>query len=140
MRQIVYDNIMELIKHNRSTVEQTQNGTRYVLHGTYGSPILCLYQDNRKIKLFVNEKLFASDSLRKPAWPFDTTYEHRQQLYQIRRALEGQTTKYQIARNFSAKSRARCGATPKQTDELQCAWFKSRKIDYAMCGNVGNSR
>ena len=140
MRQIVYDNIMELIKHNRSTVEQTQNGTRYVLHGTYGSPILCLYQDNRKMELFMNEKLFASESLKKPAWPFDQTYVQRCQLNKIKHALEGNPSTYQYAPNFSAKSRAHRGATPKQANELQVAWFKSRKIDYAMCGNVGNSR
>ena len=140
MRQIVYDNIMKLIKENRSSVRKTVYGMKYVLYGKDDYTILSLYRDSHKIKLFINGKLFASESLRKPVWPFDTTYEHRQQLYQIRRALEGQTTKYQIARNFSAKSRSRCGATPKQTDELQRAWFNSCKINYEMCSNVGYSR
>ncbi len=140
MRKIVYQNIMKLIKENHSSARQTLHGTRYVLRGEYGTTILSLYRDPYKIKLFINDVLFASESLKKRVMPFDQTYEHLQQLYKIERALKGEPTQYAIAPNFSAKCRARCGATPKQTGELHLAWSKSCKINYVMYDALGNSR
>ena len=140
MRQIVYNNILDLIKENRSSVEKTKNGTRYVLRGHRGNVILCLYQDNNKIKLFVNEQLFASESLKRKSMPFDLTYVHRHQLYRIKRALAGQPYEYGIAPNFSAKSRAHCGATPNQVSALRVAWFKSDNTNNELCSKLGNSR
>ena len=140
MRQIVYDNIMELIKENCSVTEKTKTGVKHTLYGTRGNVILSLYQNNRKIELFMNGKLFASESLKKPIMPFDQTYVQRCQLHKIKHALEGAPSIYQFAPNFSAKSRARRGATPGQVEALQVAWFKSHAINYEMCGKVGNSR
>ena len=100
------------------------------------------YFDKEKFatKLFVNEQLFASESLKRKSMPFDLTYVHRHQLYRIKRALAGQPYEYGIAPNFSAKSRAHCGATPNQVSALRVAWFKSGNTNNELCSKLGNSR
>ena len=140
MRQIVYNNIIELIKNNKKIQEKTKNGMKYNLVGARGDTILSLYQGKHKIKLFVNNTLFASASLKKKPWPFDQDYAHTKQLYSIKYTMEQHPVPLHIAPNFSAKYRARAGATPKQVDTLLVAWFKSHKTNEEMCKALGNGR
>ena len=141
MRTIVFNNIIELIYANQGhvTEQPTNNGIKYTLRGQKDIPILSIYQNARKIELFVNGELFASDSLLHRAMPFDPTYDQRQQLYKIRRALKGEDVSYKLTPNFSAKCRGKYGATPKQVDALQAAWLKAHNTNAQMCTRLGHS-
>ena len=136
MRQIVYNNIMKLIEKNHSVEQQTKNGTKYVLYGTRQTPILSLYSNNRKIELFMNDELFAS--AKTPTTLFCEQSTHFHQLSNIKDALSNQPLHY--PKNDIHGIKYSFGATPKQTNELQLAWWKSYRVNYEMCNALGNSR
>lgn len=136
MRQIVYDNIIELIKENHSTTEPTKTGTKYVLYGKDGDPILSTYSNYRKIELFINDALFAS--AKTPTTLFQKQSSHLYQLYNIEAVLSGQGPSFD--NNDTRTHKYKMGATARQTKALQIAWFKSRKMNQQLYNTIGNNR
>ncbi len=136
MRQIVYDNIIELIKNNDSVCETTNTGIKYTLYGHRKNVVLSTYSNNRKIELFIGEKLFASAN--KSVTRFSDQSADVQQLYNIERALNGMPLHYIDGAIRVVKHHH--GATPQQTRLLQNAWWKSRSVNRAMCSALGNQR
>ena len=136
MRQIVYDNIIELIKENHSATEQTKTGKKYVLYGKDGNPILSTYSNYRKIELFINDALFAS--AKTPTTLFQKHSAHLHQLYNIESVLSGQGPNFDT--NDTRTHKYKMGATSRQTNALQIAWFNSRKINQQLYNNIGNNR
>ena len=135
MRQIVYDNIMEIIKRNESWGKQMRNGVKcFLVYPNGNQVILSTYRNHRKIELFLGDKLFASC---KTPTLFNKEFAHYHQLYNIECALRGcpnttELNKWGIKRTH--------GTTPAQTAELMSAWIKSPNINHKMLCNLGNAR
>ena len=136
MRQIVYNNIIQLIKNNTSVQELTKTGIKHTLYGYRGQVILSTYNNDHKIELFIGDKLFASAKVSRTLCNDQSA--HLYQLYSIDNALCGKP----IANITKAPTtlKQNMGATPLQTQLLQNAWWKSKITNHEMCSALGNSR
>ena len=145
MRQIVYNNIMKLIKLNTVDAEKTKTGIKYVLRGKDDAEIFSLYSNTHKIELYIDNKLFAS-APRTHTTMYDQNYEHYRQLWYIKRMMDDMCGLRKMLslspyiQNHSVKHRNHFGATPTQTKALQKAWYKSWVVNHEMCGALGHSR
>ena len=136
MRQIVYNNIMELIKHNCSIKEDCKTGEKYTLYGARNNVILSTYSNKRKIELFVNNVLFASAKATINASGCQSENQH--QMYNIEATLSDRALPFNVYENVNRKHIR--GATPNQTIALQVAWWKSYETNQKMLSALGNSR
>ncbi len=135
MRQIVYNNIMQLIKNNKSVQELTKTGIKHTLYGYRGQVILSTYSNNHKIELFVGDELFASAKVLHTLC--DDQSAHLYQLYHIENALSGKPI---VPNTDTTAVKYHMGATPLQTQLLQNAWWKSTITNHEMCSALGNQR
>ena len=127
---------MKLIKYNQPTQEITKTGIKHTLYGRRGEVILSTYSNNRKIELFIGNKLFASSKISNVIFTEQSAHMH--QLYEIESALGGQRAGRTGANTPVGKQAL--GATPQQTELLQNAWWKSQRMNLTMCDALGNSR